>query len=698
MKEKGKTVTGTCSCGHCHGEHSHGEEKSCSCGHKHSEAEHGHASHSHKHENHVHTPACSREDHSHESGCPCGHEDHAHGDGCACGHEHTHEEGDSPAPLILSVILFAAGLLMEHVFGLPVYASAMAFGLCAVISGYRVFFNGLKGLLKLKFNENALMTIAIITAFCLGEFGEAAAVAILFSLGEIAEGAAERNSRRSIKALTEIRPDTARLLTPAGETTVAAEAVQVGDRIAVNPFERIPVDGVITEGSSYVDNSALTGESLPINVTVGDSLLSGGINGSTRILMESTADFSSSTSSRILKLIEESSAKKGETEKLITRFARVYTPIVLILAVLIAFLPPLLGAGSVSTWLYRALVMLVASCPCALVISVPLGFFAGIGAQSKIGVLIKGGKYLEALSKADAIAFDKTGTITTSKLRIASVTPCQGFTEKEILSLAAAAEALSTHPVGKAICAAAGETAPAEDISETPGKGITAQVNGQSVAVGRRAFLTGLGVALREDTAYTVQIAVDGKEAGGISLTDTVKEDSPAAIAALKALNIGRIVMLTGDNSRSAKEVADLCGITEYHASLLPGDKAEFVEKLPGKSRIFVGDGVNDAPVLAAADCGVAIGLGSQAAIETADAVLSAGNLSVLPKSISLAKKALGIIRFNIIFAIAFKAVILVLAGLGYAPMWLGIVADVGVMVITVLNAMRLVRTPGKAK
>lgn len=582
---------------------------------------------------------------------------------------------------------------MEHLFKLPVLPVAIAMGLAAVISGYKVFVSGLKSLVKFKFNENVLMTIAIITAFCMGEFAEAALVAILFCIGEIAEGAAERNSRKSIQALTDIRPDSARIVTENGEQLVPAQQVKVGDRIVVNPFERIPVDGTILEGHSYVDNSALTGESLPINIAPGDTLLSGGINGSSQVIMEASTGFADSTSSRILKLIEESTAKKGNAEKLITRFAKIYTPLVIILAILVAVVPPLFGLGEFSVWLYRALVMLVASCPCALVISVPLGFFAGIGAQSKIGMLIKGGKYLEALAKADAVLMDKTGTITSSALRIAQVESCGQYNEKQLLELAASAEALSTHPVAKAICAEAPQAAPAKEIEETPGKGIKALLStGESLIIGRKDYISSNGIAIDIAQTHTVYLAVNGVLAGGISLADTVKEDSPAAVKALKQLGIAHIVMLTGDNSRSAGEVAKACGIDEFHASLLPADKARITGELKSVSKIFVGDGVNDAPVLAASDCGIAMGLGSQAAIETADAVLSSGKLSVLPKSIMLARKTMGIIRFNIVFSIGIKAVILALAAIVGVPMWLGIVADVGVMLITVLNSMRLIK------
>lgn len=590
-----------------------------------------------------------------------------------------------------AVALFALGLVFEHVLHLPVWASAVSHGLAAVLSGYGVFIDGVKNLVKLNFTENVLMSIAVIVAFCLGEFGEAAAVAILFNLGERAEEIAESRSRRSITALTEMRPDTARVLRGGAEQIVSPATVAVDEMVAVNPYERIPLDGVIAEGSSYIDNAALTGESVPVEVAPGDSVLSGGVNGSARLVLRVTRAFEDSTASRILRMIEESSARKSNAEKLITRFARVYTPIVLVLAILVAVLPPLLGLGAFTVWLYRALTMLVASCPCALVISVPLGFFAGIGAESKIGMLIKGGKYLEALAKTDAVVLDKTGTITTGTLSVSSVWTAEGVSEQALLKLAASAEALSTHPVAKAIRAAAGDAPEAEEIREIAGRGIEAVVGGKRILAGRSTFLQENGVDVSQLPACTVAIAADGRAVGGIVLADTVKPDSAAAIADMKKTGVREVVMLTGDNETAAQAVAAQVGVTDYRAGLLPQDKAKAVEAMQGR-RVFVGDGVNDAPVLAAADCGIAVGLGSQAAIETADAVLSSGSLALLPRAIRLARRSMNVIRFNIVFALATKAAVILCIPFGFVPMWVGVFADVGVTALTVLNTMRILR------
>ena len=678
---------GAACCGHGH-EHDHS-----ACGHDHGHG-HDHSACGHDH-GHGHNHSACGHDHGHghdHSACGCGHDhDHDHEHGCACGHDHSHGPEAPKWVFPAAVALFALGLVFEHELHLPVWASAVSHGLAAVLSGYGVFIDGVKNLVKLNFTENVLMSIAVIVAFCLGEFGEAAAVAILFNLGERAEEIAESRSRRSITALTEMRPDTARVLRGGTEQIVSPATVAVDEMVAVNPYERIPLDGVIAEGSSYIDNAALTGESVPVEVAPGDSVLSGGVNGSARLVLRVTRAFEDSTASRILRMIEESSARKSNAEKLITRFARVYTPIVLVLAILVAVLPPLLGLGAFTVWLYRALTMLVASCPCALVISVPLGFFAGIGAESKIGMLIKGGKYLEALAKTDAVVLDKTGTITTGTLSVSSVWTAEGVSEQALLKLAASAEALSTHPVAKAIRAAAGDAPEAEEIREIAGRGIEAVVGGKRILAGRSTFLQENGVDVSQLPACTVAIAADGRAVGGIVLADTVKPDSAAAIADMKKTGVREVVMLTGDNETAAQAVAAQLGVTDYRAGLLPQDKAKAVEAMQGR-RVFVGDGVNDAPVLAAADCGIAVGLGSQAAIETADAVLSSGSLALLPRAIRLARRSMNVIRFNIVFALATKAAVILCIPFGFVPMWVGVFADVGVTALTVLNTMRILR------
>lgn len=674
-----------CGCGHCHS-HAH-EDGACACTHT-AGAAHTHGE-AHP-EDEGDDSGGDGEHHDHHAGCDCGeHHDHNHESGCACGHEHTAKKA-AKWVLPTAALLFAAGLLTTHALAAPWWVNGLVLGASTVLAGHTVLIDGVKNLFRLRFTENVLMSIAVITAFCLGDYVEAAAVAILFALGELAEEFAERNSRRSITALTEMRPDTARVLRGGQELTVSPEGIGIGETVLVNPFERIPLDGVVTQGVSYIDNAALTGESLPVEVQPGDEVLSGGVNGSARLALRTTRAFQDSTASRILKLIEESGARKGNAEKLITRFARVYTPIVLVLAVLVAVLPPLFGAGEFTVWLSRALVMLVASCPCALVISVPLGFFAGIGAQSKIGMLIKGGKYLEALAKAEAVILDKTGTVTTGALSIHETHVTSG-TAEALLQIAAAAEALSTHPVAAAIRAAAGDVSAAENIREEAGRGIEAVLGGETVLVGRAAYLAEHGVDTAALPPVTVAVAKNGVLLGGLLLADTVKPDSAAGIQALKAAGVREVVMLTGDNETAARAVAEQVGVTAYRAGLLPADKSAAVEAIQGV-RVFVGDGVNDAPSLAAADCGVAVGLGSDAAIETADAVLTSGKISVLPKSIRLARRSMRVIYANIFFALAVKAAVLICSPFGIVPMWMGVFTDVGVTVLAVLNTLRILR------
>lgn len=629
---------------------------------------------------------------------------------------------------VASILLFVAGMITEKAFHLEV-ADAICFGGAALLAGYQVFLSGFKALARFKLDENTLMTIAVIAAFCLGEFSEAAMVAILFHLGEMLEEKAVNRSRRDIEHLAEIRPDTARLISgedhcdceeheqehqhdhthgvehehcdccehhheEGGERVVPAEQVQIGDVISVHPYERIPLDGKILTGNSSLDSSALTGESMPLEAEPGTEVLSGMMNGQGLITVEVTNDFSNSAASRIIDMVESSAARKGHAEKLITRFAAIYTPIVIVLAVLLMAIPPLLGLGAFTTWFYRALIFLVASCPCALVISVPLGFFAGIGAQSKNGVLVKGGKYVEVLSHPDAVVFDKTGTLTSGKLSVTEIVSTGSLSQQELLQLAASAEQYSSHPAAQAVLAAnTGELLPAADPNEIAGQGVVARVNDRQILCGRQPLMDRYGVETKGHKA-SIFIAVDGKLEGMLQLADTVKPDSTEAVRRLKELGVKRVVMLTGDNEQSAAKAAEQCGITEYHAGLLPENKVSLMEQIRKESgrTIFVGDGINDAPVLAASDCGVAMGLGTDAAIEASDVVLTVDRPSKLADAVSLSARSMRVIRFNIAFALIVKAAVLVLAATGFAPMWLAVFADVGVSILSVINATRILR------
>ncbi len=591
---------------------------------------------------------------------------------------------------MVAVLFLAVGLILK-LFDIPEWISMLFMGISAVIAGYRVVIKGVKAIIRLNFNENVLMSIAVIAALCIGEFFEAAMVTILFSIGEMLEDKAVNTSRRDIEKLSQIRPDTAHIITSDGIETVDAEGVESGANIQVNPYERIPIDGILYDGVSTIDTSALTGESLPRNVQNGDSVMSGMMNLNGVLKIRTTKTCENSAAARILKLVEESSAQKGKSENFITRFAKVYTPIIFVLAVLLCTVPPLIGAGGFFDWLNRSLVFLVASCPCALVISVPLGFYSGIGACSKAGVLVKGGKYIEVISKADSIAFDKTGTLTNGELKVTKIIANNGYSEEDIITLAAASEQYSTHPAALAIKKRA-ENLKLPIISnneEKAGYGVSAIFEGKKVLCGNKKLFQ--NESLESGVIY---LSVDGNMAGKIYVEDTVRDDTKEIIKNLSSFGFKHIVMLTGDSEKNAARIAEECGLTEYKASLLPEDKTEEVEKLQKNSKvIFVGDGINDAPVLAKSDCGFAMGLGSEAAIESADAVLVNGMLSKLPKAVKLSRRIMSTVKFNIIFALAVKIIILALAVVGIAPMWLAVFADTGVSLITVLNSARLLHS-----
>ncbi len=625
--------------------------------------------------------------HENEHACGCTH--------CACSEE---GENSKVATIesIVSILLFLIGIILDHVFHLPAIILAACFGISIVLAGWRVFVEGVKALLKLKLDETTLMAIAVIAAFCLGQYFEAAMVAILFNLGEMLEDKAVDNSRASIEKLAEIRPDTARRVLNGTEELIPAEEVHIGDTILVHPFERVPLDGVVLTGNSALNSSALTGESIPLDATAGTNVMSGMMNEQGPLTIEVTNDFQNSAASRIISMVESASARKGQAEKLITRFAEIYTPTVIIMAILLMALPPLFGLGEFKVWLYRALIFLVASCPCALVISVPLGFYAGIGAASKNGVLIKGGKFLEALSRADAVVFDKTGTLTNGELSVSKINVLGSMSEEELLQTAASIEQYSVHPAAKAVIKAAGEveTLSVDSAVEIPGHGVIGVIDGKRVLCGRKNLLQDNGMDVGGIAPASIYIAVDGILEGSIELNDTPKSDAADGVKTLREIGLNRIVMLTGDNERSAATAAEKCGITEYHAGLLPNEKVDIMEKIRNESgrTIFVGDGINDAPVLAASDCGVAMGLGTDAAIEACDVVLTLDKPSKLAPAIRLARRAMGVIRFNIVFALVVKAVVLVLAALGYAPMWLAVFADVGVCMLSVINATRILK------
>ena len=574
-----------------------------------------------------------------------------------------------------------------------------------LLVGYDVLWEAVEGVFHGEvFDENFLMAVATVGAIALGDWREGCAVMVFYQVGELFQSCAVDKSRRSISDLMDIRPDHANIEKDGALAQVDPGDVEIGTIIVVQPGERIPIDGVVTEGESAVNTGALTGESLPRQVRSGDEVLSGCVNESGLLHIRTTKKFGDSTVARILDLVENSGKKKSEAENFITRFARVYTPAVCCCALALALLPPLFmwDASVIGEWITRALTFLVISCPCALVISIPLSFFGGIGGASAKGILVKGGNYLEALARMDCVVFDKTGTLTKGVFQVIRTQP-EGMDEQTLLSWAARAECYSGHPISQSLKAAWGgevQNGQVTDVEELGGYGLTARVDGHAVAVGNKRLMEKLGLnpAEPQQAGTVVFVAVDGVYAGWILLGDVVKDRAREAIRGLKAEGISKTVMLTGDTDAAARQVASQLGVDEVHSQLLPADKVQQVERLlqerkDGRLLAFVGDGINDAPVLARADIGIAMGaLGSDAAIEAADVVLMDDDPAKIALAMRISRRTLRIVRENIVFALAVKAACLVLGAVGVANMWLAISADVGVMVLAVLNAARALR------
>ena len=574
-----------------------------------------------------------------------------------------------------------------------------------LLVGYDVLWEAVEGVFHGEvFDENFLMAVATVGAIALGDWREGCAVMVFYQVGELFQSCAVDKSRRSISDLMDIRPDHANIEKDGALAQADPGDVEIGTIIVVQPGERIPIDGVVTEGESAVNTGALTGESLPRQVRSGDEVLSGCVNESGLLHIRTTKKFGDSTVARILDLVENSGKKKSEAENFITRFARVYTPAVCCCALALALLPPLFmwDASVIGEWITRALTFLVISCPCALVISIPLSFFGGIGGASARGILVKGGNYLEALARMDCVVFDKTGTLTKGVFQVIRTQP-EGMDEQTLLSWAARAECYSGHPISQSLKAAWGgevQNGQVTDVEELGGYGLTARVDGHAVAVGNKRLMEKLGLnpAEPQQAGTVVFVAVDGVYAGWILLGDVVKDRAREAIRGLKAEGISKTVMLTGDTDAAARQVASQLGVDEVHSQLLPADKVQQVERLlserkDGKLLAFVGDGINDAPVLARADIGIAMGaLGSDAAIEAADVVLMDDDPAKIALAMRISRRTLRIVRENIVFALAVKAACLVLGAVGVANMWLAISADVGVMVLAVLNAARALR------
>ncbi len=622
--------------------------------------------------------------------------------------------------IMLSALLLCAAVVAERTLSLPLWGLLVVYLVPYLLAGHGVLREAGENLFKGEaFDEDFLMAVATLGALAIGflpgadnQFAEAVAVMLFFQVGELFEDYAEGKSRRSISALMDIRPDTAGLLLADGTVSqVAAKSVQPGQEIMVRPGERVPLDGVVTEGESSLDTSALTGESQPKAVRKGGQALSGCVNLSSPLRVRVEKTYGESTASKVIDLVEHASARKSRNEAFITRFARIYTPAVVGAAVLLALLPPLFSGnfiGAFPTWLGRALTFLVVSCPCALVISVPLTYFGGIGGASRCGILVKGGRYLDALAAASTVVFDKTGTLTHGHFAVAAVHP-DDCPPEQLLHLAAHVESLSTHPVALSLVAAwdgGHDGCRVESVEEIAGKGVRAVVNGRRVCVGNERMMEAEGAKWRpcHKPGTIVHVCIDGAYAGHVVVSDTVKSDAAEAISLLRAAGVRRTVMLTGDNAAAAEVVARETGVDEWHAALLPAGKVERVEKLleaqpAGGSLVFMGDGINDAPVLARADVGVAMGgLGSDAAIEAADVVLMDDSPSKVALAVRIARRTRAIASQNVWLAIGVKALVLTLAAFGAATMWMAVFADVGVTVLAVTNATRALRVPASVK
>lgn len=626
-------------------------------------------------------------------------------------HHHHHSGSRRKVALILAAsLLLAVAAWVEHALALPTWQLLLVYLVPYLLVGASTLREAAEGIVHGRvFNEDFLMTVATIGALAIGfmpgadtEFAEAVFVMLFFQVGELFEGYAEGRSRDSIAHLVEVRPDTAHVERGGAVETVAPDEVAVGETIVVSPGERVPLDGVILSGQASLNTVALTGESMPRDVGEGDEIVSGCINLSGVLRVRTIRSFGESTVSRIIHLVESANEQKSRSESFISRFARVYTPIVVISAVLLAVVPPLfLGGMTVfAQWLHRALIFLVVSCPCALVISVPLTFFGGLGGASRRGILIKGSNYMDTLARLHTVVFDKTGTLTHGEFSVVAVHP-EKCDERELLHLAAHVEHYSTHPIAAALREAfpseATDGCRVEAVEELSGRGIRARVGGRIVCVGNAKMMGDLGVEWHDChlVGTIIHVAIDGRYAGHIVINDRIKADSPRAVADLKALGVGHTVMLTGDREAVAADVARQTGIDEYHAQLLPIDKVSHVERLlaaapRGATLAFVGDGINDAPVLKRADVGIAMGaLGSDAAIEAADVVLMDDSPAKIATAVRISRRTIAIAHQNVWFAIGVKVAILALATVGLGTMWMAVFADVGVTVLAVLNAMR---------
>ena len=668
--------------------------------------QHKHA-HAHEHE----------QGHAHGETCACG---HSHGDACGCGHDHEHGGEVNKKAFALKmgfgIALFIAGYLINELTALPFYVPLIIFAASYLVVGVNILKEAVEGVFRGNiFNENFLMSIASIGAFIIGEYAEGCAVVILYTIGEFLQDLAVGKSRKSITDMIRSAPQKVHVERNGKLVEEDPEKIHAGEVFVVNPGEKIELDGVIESGSAEVDMAALTGESIPVSLGAGDEILSGSINIDGMLKIKATKEFKDSTVSRILSMIEDADSKKSHAEKFISRFARIYTPIVCLIALLIIVVPPLFFGGEWKDWAYRGLSALVVSCPCAIVISIPLGFFSGLGASSKQGVLIKGSNYLEMLSKFDVAVFDKTGTITSGKFEFVSCEcvncHCENKKEhRELLGLIAACEKYSTHPIAKSVNLAFGQFADGLEVTDAKnyaGMGVSAVINGKRYYAGNEKMMKKAGVDFKETKLVGTAIYLCSEEEflGDIVFADVIKSDSKEAISDLYDLGVKKTVMLTGDKAEIAADIAKKAGINEYYSKLLPDEKVDKVRKIKAGSEdivLYTGDGINDAPVLAQADIGVAMGgIGSDVAIEAADVVIMGDSLSKIPVARRIAKKTMNIVHENIIFSIGIKVLIIIGCAIGIFDenaMWLAVFGDVGVCLIAVANSLRALHYKAKKK
>ncbi len=632
----------------------------------------------------------------HDEHCGYGHEhhhehEHCHSHGCACGcggcaHDDEEEETKLSLSLLgVSSVLVVVGLFLKSV---PVVQTIVGI-IAVVLAAYPLVFKVYGDIKSRKFTEIELMLISVIAACCIGELRDAALVAILYRIGELIEDKAVENSRKSIDSVAKIQQDYAHLVTDDGTTKkVHADQVPVGAKITVLPYERFPIDGIVESGISTADASAITGESLPITLGKGVEVKSGMVNGKDSVTVITTELFGNSTASRIVKMVEDAAEKKGNVQKFITRFAKYYTPVVVIAAIALAIIGSIV-TKDIASWVKRALIFLVASCPCAIVISIPLGFYTGIGAAAKDGIIVKGSVFIEAFAKAKTFVFDKTGTLTTGSFEVSKVTSLSRFSEAQILALAAAAEYYSSHPIAKSIVAAAPKIKETylSDFREVAGGGTSIVFDGKRILCGGKRLLETEGIETPDYMDGDVCVVFEGKIVGTITLRSSLRKGVEDMIEQLRDQGVEHIIMLTGDNETASDEVAKAVNLDEYYCNLLPEEKLSHLEEIKNEygNVVYVGDGINDAPVLASADAGVAMGLGTQAASEAADVILTNDRLDKLASAHKLFKRTVNIVHFNIIFAIAIKMIVLILGAAGYAPVWLAVFADVGVCVICIL-------------